>query len=78
MEAKNYTYLNGDKAEYIGTTQMLYGGLFYDLVIVEGHNKGKQVVSQTPPNGESPFVKRNQEQWKKEQAGFSKLKNLKV
>ncbi len=45
------TYYKGDLAKYTGNTQTIHGGLFYELVYLEGHNIGKSVVTQRSPDG---------------------------
>ena len=44
-------YFHGDATEYTGKTQFLYGGLFYEVRIIEGHLKGTLKLTQTPPDG---------------------------
>ena len=39
MKTKKTTYFKGDKAEYTGKTEELYGGLFYEIKLLEGHLK---------------------------------------
>ena len=34
-------YINGDKAEYTGATQVLYDKTWYEVEIVEGHRAGE-------------------------------------
>ncbi len=43
------TYWNGYKARYTGKSQTLYGGLFYELEILDGNRKGDFVW--TPRRG---------------------------
>jgi hypothetical protein len=43
------TYFNGDLAQYTGKVMTLHGGLFYEIVILEGHMKGKTKVTQRAP-----------------------------
>ncbi len=42
-------YRNGCQVEYLGTSQVLHGGLFYDFVWLEGPKAGQAGVTQTPP-----------------------------
>lgn len=39
--ATKTTYFKGDKAEYTGKTQWVSGVVFYEVVLIEGHLKGK-------------------------------------
>lgn len=43
------TYLNGDLAKYTGKAMVLHGGQFYEVEMLEGHRKGKLLVTKTPP-----------------------------
>ena len=36
------TYFKGDKARYTGKSEVLHGGLFYEVVVLEGHRKGEK------------------------------------
>jgi hypothetical protein len=36
-----HTYFHGDKAEYTGRIQVLYGKVCYEVRVVEGHLKGQ-------------------------------------
>ena len=36
------TYFKGDKARYTGKSEVLHGGRFYEVVLVEGHRKGEK------------------------------------
>ena len=38
---KQKTYFQGDRAEYTGRKEKLYGGLFSEIRLLEGPNKGK-------------------------------------
>ena len=40
MKDKKTTYFKGDEAEYTGKVETLYGGLFYEIELLEGHLKG--------------------------------------
>ena len=44
-------YFHGDATEYTGKTQFLYGAMFYEVRIVEGHLKGTLKLTQTKPDG---------------------------
>ena len=35
------TYFKGDLAEYTGKTQYAYGGLYYEVRLLEGHQAGQ-------------------------------------
>lgn len=43
-------YFKGDKIEYVGTTQEIHGGTFYDAVLLEGPDAGKAIVVREPPS----------------------------
>jgi hypothetical protein len=49
-----FTYINGDRAEYTGKTEMLHGGLFYEVKFTEGTKEGKTGVTQRAPDGTNP------------------------
>lgn len=36
-----YTYINGDKAEYTEKKEFLYSRFAYEVIMIEGHEKGK-------------------------------------
>lgn len=42
-------YFHGDAAEYTGKTDIIYGALFYEIRMVEGHRKGDLLWTTTPP-----------------------------
>ena len=42
-------YWKGDKIEYTGKTEYLYGELFYEFVFLEGHKKGQTGVTEKSP-----------------------------
>ena len=44
-----YTYSKGDKAEYTGKSEILYGKVFYEVLLLEGHLKGQIRVVANPP-----------------------------
>jgi len=43
------TYFKGDLAYYTGKTARLHGGLFYEVIMAEGHMKGQIKHIVTPP-----------------------------
>lgn len=43
-------YFQGDAIHHTGRTEILYGGLFYEAVLVEGHRKGETVLVVAPPS----------------------------
>lgn len=43
------TYFHGDLARYTGKTQIIHGGLFFEIEILEGHLKGQIKVTQRAP-----------------------------
>lgn len=45
------TYWKGDLAIYTGKSQELHGATFYELRLLEGHRKGRNVVTQNAPKG---------------------------
>lgn len=54
------TYFKGDLAEFTGKTEKLYGGIFQEVVLLEGHLVGKtrlvkvdaiQIEDDTPVGG---------------------------
>lgn len=43
------TYFMGDKVRYTGNEKDLYGGHFYEVVILEGHCKGQiRLIAEAP------------------------------
>lgn len=52
--APDFTYINGDRAEYTGKTEVLHGGLFYEVKFTEGTKEGKTGVTQRAPDGTNP------------------------
>lgn len=46
------TYSGGELAQYTGKAEFLAGALFYEIVLIEGHLKGKTKVTQRPPSQE--------------------------
>ena len=49
MNETKATYFNGDKAEYTGKTEILYGAIGYEAVLVEGHHKGETIWTYRAP-----------------------------
>ena len=47
------TYFKGDLAEYTGIKRMLYGGLFYEIKILEGRYKGHIKLTLRSPHIET-------------------------
>jgi len=43
------TYFKGDLAVYTGKSEIIYGGLFYEVLMCEGHLKGQIKHIKTPP-----------------------------
>ena len=43
------TYWKGDKAEYTGKVLTIHGGLFYEIVMLEGRFKGESKVTVVAP-----------------------------
>lgn len=41
----NQIYWKGDLAEYTGKSEVIYGGLFYEYLLLEGHRKGDKIWS---------------------------------
>lgn len=75
---KTETYINGDRGTYTGETQMLHGGLFWNVLMHEGKMAGKIAVTQHGPNGENPLRDEYQKAWKDQQKQFSRLHRKKV
>jgi len=48
---KNF-YRNGDLCQYTGNSVMIYGGLFYEFIYLEGINSNKIGHTQHKPKGE--------------------------
>lgn len=42
-------YWYGDLARYTGNIEYAYGGLFYEIEMLEGHLKGKTKYTKCPP-----------------------------
>lgn len=42
-------YFKGDKVQYTGKSEIIYGGMFYEFVYMEGHKKGKIGHTPNPP-----------------------------
>jgi hypothetical protein len=42
-------YFHGDAAEYTGKAEMLYGKMFYEIKMIEGHLRGELRWSPTAP-----------------------------
>lgn len=49
-DTKTTGYFQGDAIHHTGRTETLYGGLFYEVVFVEGHRKGETVLVVVPPS----------------------------
>ena len=43
------TYWKGDKVEYTGKVEQLYGGTFYEIRLLEGHMVGQTKLTPKPP-----------------------------
>lgn len=43
-------YRNGDLCEYTGKTEILYGGLFYEFIWVDGHKAGNTGLTGRKPS----------------------------
>jgi len=70
------TYINGDAGYYMGTSEVIHGGLFYHVKMTEGRFVGQVKVTMTAPNGVNPNTVRNMSEWKSQQADFSRLAKL--
>ena len=42
-------YHFGDKARYTGKTEIIHGGLFYEIEYMEGHRKGQFIWTARKP-----------------------------
>jgi hypothetical protein len=48
---KEKLYSNGDLAEYTGKSQVIYGSVFYEILMLEGHLEGHlKVTVRVPKN----------------------------
>jgi len=70
------TYIRGFKGFYTGETQIIHGGLFHNVEMVEGPDIGKIKVTMTTPEGFNPSHEQSKKDWKDLQDGFSRLKSL--
>ena len=43
------TCIKGDLAQYTGNSEVIYGGLFYEVIMLEGHMIGESKWTQRPP-----------------------------
>ena len=43
-------FFKGDRCEYTGKTVKLYGGVFYEVRLIEGHLKGETRLVKEPKN----------------------------
>jgi hypothetical protein len=66
-------YFKGDRAEYTGESKTIGGGLFHEVELMEGHEKGqkKWVRDEEEKTNE---IKQQQEGWQEQQAGFRRLR----
>jgi hypothetical protein len=46
---KKSTYFKGDLAQYTGKKEVIYGGVFYEILIFEGHLKGELKLTSKAP-----------------------------
>jgi len=51
-EKMKTTYFKGDLAEYTGKSEMLYGKMFYEVRLLEGHLTGETRDVSKPPKTE--------------------------
>jgi hypothetical protein len=72
MENK-ITHINGDAGFYTGTSEIIHGGTFFHVMMVEGRFVGQIKVTSRAPGEESPFVALARNDWKTAQAGFARL-----
>lgn len=66
-----YTYFKGNKAKYIG--RMAEG--FYELLMLEGHDKGKIKLTSKSPDGVDLYAQRAKKEWLECQSDFRKLRS---
>lgn len=52
----NTTYFKGDKAQYTGHATKLHGGLFYEVVLLEGYQQGQTKLVTKAPEGFTPYL----------------------
>lgn len=45
-------YWRGNKAKYTGKIEKLYGGVFWEIEILDGHMKGQKKFTPRDPNEE--------------------------
>ncbi|NDC49437.1 MAG: hypothetical protein EBZ61_10245, partial [Micrococcales bacterium] len=46
---ENQIYWKGDRAEYTGKSEVIYGGLFYEYKLLTGWQEGKKIWSLSKP-----------------------------
>ena len=46
---KTEIYHYGDKAQYTGKTETLYGGIFYEIIWLKGTHKGETSLTRRAP-----------------------------
>lgn len=68
------TYINGNKGTYTGETQVLHGGLFFNVLMEEGPMAGKIALTMRGPDGSDPWAEKAKAEWKAQQAAFARLK----
>lgn len=66
------TYLNGDKATYTGKSEVLHGGTFDEVRMLEGPDKGKLKVIPSKEQSDANVAKKQQER-KDQQEQFARL-----
>lgn len=47
-------HFKGDKVQYTGKSEKMYGGMFYEFVYLEGHKKGKKGHTPNSPDDRHP------------------------
>lgn len=73
-----HTHLNGDRAEYVGTSEVLHGGLFYHVRMTEGRFAGQTRVTQRSPDGVIPAREQVKRDWREHQDAMARLNPIKA
>jgi len=73
MATRPHTFIKGDRAEYTGTVQILHGGTFYTVEMMEGADAGKLRLTQRGPDGSDPYAEQHKSDWTEAQRQFRRL-----
>lgn len=66
------TIVNGDEARFTGQTQVIGGGTFHEVELLEGHRKGQTALVRDEAEKTAEAQKKKDE-FNEQQAGFSRL-----